>query len=88
MARKSAIQEEPKHLERVISFRAPDTVHGALKQIVGRLEIGQNKVDGRVPYERDILNWLIGELYMDGPDKWAKRITDAHRRFVDFANPN
>ena len=39
VARKSAIQEESKHLERVISFRAPDTFHGALKQIVGRLEL-------------------------------------------------
>lgn len=88
MARKAAVKEDPKQQERVVSFRAPDTVHGAIKQIVGRLEMTQCKIDGRVPYERDILNWLIGELYMEGPDKWANRVTNAHKRFVDFASQN
>lgn len=87
MARKKtgAVIDAP---DRQLAFRAPDIVHGGLKEIIGRLEKVSYRVDGAPVSGQDILNWLIGELYMDGPDKWAKRITDAHRRFVDFANQN
>ena len=40
MARKSAVKEDPKQQERVVSFRAPDIVRGSLKEIVGRREPG------------------------------------------------
>ena len=88
MARKSAVKSDPKQLERVVSFRAPDTIHGALKQITGKLEMSQCKINGRVPYERDLLNWLIGDLYMSGPENWPKRIEAAHAQFVKFCDQN
>ena len=88
MARKTAAKLEPKQLERVVSFRAPDTIHGALKQITGKLEMSQCKVGGRVPYERDILNWLVADLYMQGPENWPKRIETAHAQFVKFCDQN
>lgn len=87
MARKQAIKAEPQ-LERVVSFRAPDRVHGALKQIVGRLEMMQNEIGGRVPYERDVLSWLVGELFMEGPTAWASRMEQAHKRYQDFMSQN
>ena len=87
MARKQAVKAEPQ-LERVVSFRAPDRVHGALKQIVGRLEMMQNEIGGRVPYERDVLSWLVGELFMEGPTAWATRMGQAHKRYQDFMSQN
>ena len=74
--------------DRQLAFRAPDIVHGSLKEIVGRLEKVSYRVDGKPVSGQEILNWLIGELYMEGPDKWANRVTTAHKRFVDFASQN
>jgi hypothetical protein len=74
--------------DRQLAFRAPDIVHGGLKEIVGRLEKISYRVDGKPASGQDILNWLIGELYMDGPEKWPGRVTAANRRYVDFANQN
>jgi hypothetical protein len=74
--------------DRAIAFRAPHQIHGAIKQIVGKLEMDNFMIDGRVPYERDLINWLIGELFVDGPDQWADRIRDAHRKFATFASQN
>ena len=87
MARKQAVKAEPQ-AERVVSFRAPDRVHGALKQIVGRLEMMQNEVGGRVPYERDVLAWLVGELFMEGPANWATRIEKSHKQYQEFMSQN
>lgn len=88
MARKSASKVETKQLERVVSFRAPDTIHGALKQITGKLEMSQCRIGGRVPFERDILNWLVADLYQSGPSKWPERIEQAHAEFVKFCDQN
>jgi hypothetical protein len=41
-----------------------------------------------VPYERDILVWLVGELYMEGPEKWADRLSKAAGRFKQLASQN
>jgi hypothetical protein len=74
--------------DRAIAFRAPDEIHGALKQIAGRLEMSKIQIDGRVPYERDILIWLVSDLWMEGPEKWASRLTkahDNHKKFVPTA---
>jgi len=74
--------------DRAIAFRAPATIHGALKQITGKLEMDDYQLDGRVPYERDILVWLVGELYMEGPEKWADRLSKAAGRFKELASQN
>ena len=86
MARKSSVKEAPS--ERVVSFRAPERVHGALKQIVGRLEMMENQIGGRVPFERDILNWLVGELFMEGQDKWAERLEKSQKQYKAFNSQN
>ena len=70
--------------DRAISFRAPEEIHGALKQIAGRMEMKKVKIDGRVPFERDILNWLVSELYMKGQDKWAESLNQANNDFKDL----
>jgi hypothetical protein len=88
VARKAAVKTESKQLERVVSFRAPDTIHGALKQITGKLEMSQCRIGGRVPFERDILNWLVADLYQAGPTKWPERIESAHAQFVKFCDQN
>lgn len=67
--------------DRAIAFRAPTEIHGALKQITGKLEMGNFHIDGRVPFERDVLVWLVGELYMEGPEKWGDRLAKAASRF-------
>lgn len=74
--------------DRQLAFRAPDVVHGGLKEIVGRLEKKSFRIEGKPPSGQDILNWLIGELYMEGPDKWADRVTEAHGRFNEFTSQN
>ncbi len=74
--------------DRQIAFRAPDIVHGGLKEIVGRLERNSFRIDQKPPSGQDILNWLIGELYMSGPDNWPKRIEFAHSQFVKFCDQN
>ena len=74
--------------DRQIAFRAPDIVHGGLKEIIGRLERISYRVDGKPTSGQDILNWLVGELYMEGPEKWPKRIAEAHKKFVEFAEQN
>ena len=79
--------EPPK--DRAIAFRAPDEIHGALKQITGWLEMSKTQFDGRIPFERDVLMWLVSDLWMDGPDKWASRFTkahDNHKKFVPTAS--
>lgn len=73
--------EDKDSKDRAIAFRAPKEIHGALKQITGRLEMADIKIDGRTPFERDIMIWLVGELWMDGPDKWAPRLNEAFKRF-------
>jgi hypothetical protein len=88
VARKAAATTEAKQLERVVSFRAPDTIHGALKQITGKLEMSQCRIGGRVPFERDILNWLVADLYQAGPSNWPKRIEAAHAQFAKFCDQN
>lgn len=74
--------------DRAIAFRAPTEIHGALKQITGKLEMGNFHIDGRVPFERDVLVWLVGELYMEGPEKWAERLQKASSRFKELASTN
>jgi len=68
--------------ERTITFRAPSKVHGAIKQITGRLEMDNVQIAGRVPFERDVMVWLLGELYADGPEKWKERLIEAERKFT------
>lgn len=74
--------------DRSIAFRAPNQIHGAIKQIIGKLEMDNVMIDGRVPYERDVINWLIGELYAEGPAKWATRIQNAQKRFETVVSQN
>lgn len=74
----------PATKDRTLGFRAPDEVHGALKQIAGRLEMSKTEIGGRVPYERDILIWLVSDLWMEGPDKWANRLARAHDHFKEL----
>lgn len=83
-ARRTAAPKAESVQDRAISFRAPDEVHGALKQIAGRLEMSKTQIDGRVPYERDILVWLVSDLWMDGPEKWASRLAKAHDNYKQF----
>jgi hypothetical protein len=86
---KGQTKAKPKAAEdRSIAFRAPNQIHGAIKQIVGKLEMDNVTIDGRVPYERDLINWLIGELYAEGPSNWASRIRDAKRKFETVVSPN
>ena len=86
---KTKVNPKPPPTEdRSIAFKAPRQIHGAIKQIVGKLEMDDFQIDGRVPYERDLINWLIGELYMSGPDNWPKRIESAHAQFVKFCDQN
>ena len=70
--------------DRAIGFKAPNEIHGVLKTIVGRLEISRTKIGGRVQYERDILTWLVSELWMEGPDKWEDRLVRAHNHFKEL----
>ncbi len=84
MARKKSATNASETIERVISFRAPDSVHGALKMIVGRLEMTQCKIDDHVPYERDVLTWLLCDLYMDDQEKWPERLRKAHASYIEF----
>lgn len=88
MARKKAVDVIDNGPGRIVSFRAPDVIHGAIKQIAGKLEMASVKVDGKAPSGQDILTWLVSDLYMDGPDKWPKRVTDAHKRYVDLVSQN
>lgn len=81
-ARKKEAEKPP--LDRAIAFRAPNQVHGALKKITGQLEMTNTIIDDHIPYERDIITWMIGEMYLDGPDKWPERIKLAHDRYVQF----
>ena len=88
MARKKAVDVIDSGAGRIVSFRAPDVIHGAIKQIAGKLEMASVKVDGKPPSGQDILTWLVSDLYMDGPDKWPKRVVDAHKRYVDLVSQN
>ena len=88
MARKKSPDVIDSGAGRIVSFRAPDAIHGAIKQIVGKLEMASVKVDGKAPSGQDVLTWLISDLYMEGPDKWPKRINDAHKRYVDLVSQN
>jgi hypothetical protein len=87
MARKksAATIEAP---DRQIAFRAPDVVHGGLKEIVGRLERNSFRIDQKPPSGQDLLNWIIADLYMQGPENWPKRIETAHAQFVKFCDQN
>jgi len=84
MARKKTDDENDLTGNRQLAFRAPDSVHGALKMIVGRLEMGSFRFNGKQPSGQDVLIWLLCEMYMDGPDKWPGRIENAYARFVEF----
>lgn len=88
MARKKAADVIDSGPGRIVSFRAPDVIHGAIKQIAGKLEMASVKVDGKAPSGQDIMTWLVSDLYMDGPDKWPKRVMDAHKRYVDLVSQN
>jgi hypothetical protein len=70
--------------DRAIAFRAPSQIHGALKQITGMLEMKEICIDGRIPYERDVLMWLVGELYMEGPEKWGERLARSSEKFKEL----
>jgi hypothetical protein len=86
---KTKVKPKPPPTEdRSIAFKAPRQIHGAIKQIVGRLEMDNVLIDGRVPYERDLINWLIGELYAEGPDRWASRIQTAQKKFATVTSQN
>lgn len=67
--------------DRAIMFRAPNQIHGALKKMVGELEMNNSRVSGRVPFERDIMTWLVAELYMEGPEKWGSRLAKACEKY-------
>lgn len=90
MARKSTTMTKSTDVQydRQMSFRAPAVVQGALKQIVGRLEMVDFQIDGKQPTNQDILNWLVGELYAEGPSNWPERVTKAHDRFKQFTELN
>jgi hypothetical protein len=74
--------------DRQIAFRAPDVVHGGLKEILGRLERTSFRIGSKPPSGQDLMNWLIGDLYMQGPENWPKRIESAHAQFVKFCDQN
>lgn len=87
MARKQADLNIKQTEDRAIMFRAPNQIHGALKKIVGELEMNDFRIDGRVPFERDIMIWLLGELYMEGPEKWGQRLAKASIRYKEMVQP-
>jgi hypothetical protein len=74
--------------DRQIAFRAPDVVHGGLKEIIGRLERNSFRIGQKPPSGQDLLNWIIADLYMQGPENWAKRVESAHAQFVKFCDQN
>lgn len=73
--------------ERMLGFRAPDKIHGALKSIAAGLEMSGQTVGDSIPYERDILQWLIADLYLAGPDEWPKRLNDARNSCLKLLKP-
>lgn len=82
----SVFQSQPPKIARLPSGHLPRFM--ALKQITGKLEMGNYCIDGRVPFERDILMWLVGELYMEGPEKWGDRLTKASDKFKNLVSTN
>lgn len=85
MARKAMKTEE--NPERAIGFRAPDKIHGALKSIAANLEMNGQAIGDHIPYERDILQWLIADLYLAGPDQWPKRLSEARSSCLKLMQP-
>ena len=74
--------------DKAIAFRAPSEIHGALKHITGILEMHNFQVDGRIPFERDILSWLVADLYKEGPEHWAERLAGASKKFNELVTKN
>ena len=88
MARKQAVEVIESGPGRIVSFRAPDIIHGAIKQIIGKLEMTSLKIDGKSPSGQDVLTWLVADLYRTGPDQWAKRVDECHKKYVDLLSQN
>jgi hypothetical protein len=59
---------------RKLAFAAPEHIHGAIKQIIGWVEMQGIQHNGKSLTERDLLNSLIAGLYMAGQSNWEKRI--------------
>lgn len=64
------IAEKP----RKIGFEAPETLHGAIKSIVGWAEMNNLRPLGKPFSERELLQGLIAGLWEQGPDKWESTI--------------
>ena len=84
MARKKTEDEIDSSDNRIVSFRAPDAIHGALKKIVAHLEMTSIRFDGKQPSGQDLMIWLISDIYMGGEDNWPERIADAYKQYAKF----
>lgn len=59
---------------RKIAFAAPESIHGAVKQIIGWAEMQGLQFNNKSITERDLLNGLIAGFYKSGEQNWEKRI--------------
>lgn len=59
---------------RKIGFSAPDSIHGAVKMIVGWCEMNEYQYKGKPLTERDFLSSLIAGIYQSGQENWLKTI--------------
>jgi len=59
---------------RKMAFAAPEQIHGAVKQIIGWVEMQGIQHNGKSLTEKDLLNSLIAGLFMSGQANWEKRI--------------
>lgn len=70
--------------QRKIAFAAPETIHGALKQIVGWAEMNGIHVQGKPLTEREFINGLIAGFWASGRDQWESKINQNAQSFVSL----
>ena len=77
MAKKTATAIAEPEVNRAITFRAPDQIHGQLKIIAAHLEMAKVRVDGHMVYERDVLIYLINDFFKKGSEHWIESLRNA-----------
>lgn len=60
--------------QRKLAFSSPEKIHGAVKQIIGWVEMQSIQYKGKSLTEKDFLNSLIAGFYMSGQSNWEEMI--------------
>ena len=64
------LKKNESHEQRKLAFSSPEQIHGAVKQVIGWVEMQSIQYKGKSLTEKDFLNSLIAGFYMSGQSNW------------------